>query len=294
MHGDLMGNGGVVTPVHYFLTQFRVMFTYIRLVFLPINQNLDYDYPIFKNIFELPVLISLLFLIIIFYWTKRLFSKYRLVSFSIFWFFLTLTIPESSFWAMGDVISEHRLYLPLAGYSMFLVSSVYYLFGKNSLKTMVIVLTMIVGCNSVLTYLRNKVWKDEFSLWSDTVQKSPHKIRPLLNRGCFCAVQGNLRQAMFDFNKAIEINPDDTNAYTDRGVIYAEQGNLTQAISDFNKAIEINPKNEKAYCNRGIAYYQQGNSPQALLDYNKAIEINPNYSEAYDNRARIYTKGQDK
>ena len=90
MHGDLMGPGGVITPMHYFLTQFRVMVTYIRLVFLPINQNLDYDYPIFKNIFELPVLISFLFLITIFYSAKRLFSKYRLVSFSIFWFFLTL------------------------------------------------------------------------------------------------------------------------------------------------------------------------------------------------------------
>ena len=187
---------------------------------------------------------------------------------------------------MGDVIFEHRLYLPLAGYSMFLVSSVYYLFGKNSLKMMVIALTMIISCNSVLTYLRNKIWKDEFTLWSDTVRKSPHKVRPLQSR-CFYAVRGNLTQAMFDFNKAIEINPDDTNAYTDRGVIYAEQGDLTQAISDFNKAIAINPKNEKAYCNRGIAYYQQGNPPQALLDYNKAIEINPNYSEAYDNRARM-------
>ena len=49
--------------MHYLLTQFRVMVTYIRLVFLPFNQNLDYDYPIFKSIFELPVLISFLFLI---------------------------------------------------------------------------------------------------------------------------------------------------------------------------------------------------------------------------------------
>ena len=66
----------------------------------------------------------------ILYWAKRLFSKYRLVSFSIFWFFLTL-LPESSFLPIKDVIFEHRLYLPLVGFSIFLVSGVYYLFGKE-------------------------------------------------------------------------------------------------------------------------------------------------------------------
>ena len=95
------------------------MVTYIRLLFLPFNQNLDYDYPVFKNIFELPVLISFLFLIAVLFFAKRLFLKYRLVSFSIFWFFLTL-LPESSFLPIKDVIFEHRLYLPLVGYSIIL------------------------------------------------------------------------------------------------------------------------------------------------------------------------------
>ena len=91
-----------ISPMHYLLTQFRVMVTYIRLVFLPLNQNLDYDYPISKSIFELPTLISFLFLISILFFAKRLFSKYRLVSFSIFWFFLTL-LPESSLFPLKDV-----------------------------------------------------------------------------------------------------------------------------------------------------------------------------------------------
>ena len=81
--------------MHYLLTQFRVMVTYIRLLFLPFNQNLDYDYPISKSIFELPVVNQLFIFIAILYFAKRLFSKYRLISFSIFWFFLTL-LPESS------------------------------------------------------------------------------------------------------------------------------------------------------------------------------------------------------
>ena len=170
------------------------MVTYIRLVFLPLNQNLDYDYPIFKSIFALPVLSSCLFLIIVLFSAQRLFSKYRLVSFSIFWFFLTL-LPESSVIPLADVIVEHRLYLPLAGYSMFLVSGVYYLLGKNSLKMMVIVLTMIIGCNSVLTYQRNKVWRDDLTLWNDVVKNLLIK-------------QGRIRTAVLSTTtKAISFRP---------------------------------------------------------------------------------------
>ena len=98
--------------------------------FFPLNQNLDYDYPVFKSIFEFPVLVSFLFLATILFFAKRLFLKYRLVSFSIFWFFLTL-LPESSLLPIKDVIYEHRLYLPMVGYSMFLVSGMYYLIGEE-------------------------------------------------------------------------------------------------------------------------------------------------------------------
>ncbi|MBF0571614.1 MAG: tetratricopeptide repeat protein [Candidatus Omnitrophica bacterium] len=288
MHGDLRAHGGVITPMHYFLTQFRTMVTYMRLVFIPINQNLDYDYPVFKNIFQLPVLISLLFLTAIFYWAKRLFLRYRLLSFSIFWFFLTLTIPESSFWAMGDIILEHRLYLPLVGYSIFLVSGGYYLWGKNSIKAMVIVLTVIIGCNAVLTYQRNKIWKDEIALWNDVVQKSPHKARPYCNRASAYSSAGNFAQALVDYNKAIEIDPQYLQIYNILSNFYFYQGNFAQAILINSKIIDINPNIAEIYNNRGYVYKIKGDFALALLDYNKAIKIDPDDSIAYYNRAQIY------
>ena len=94
---------GIPSFSNYLLTQFRVIVTYIRLIFLPLNQNISYDYPISKNIFEWPLLINFLFLASILYFAKYLFSKYRLLSFSIFWFFLTL-LPESSLFPIKEII----------------------------------------------------------------------------------------------------------------------------------------------------------------------------------------------
>ena len=121
-----------ISPWQYLFTQFRVIVTYIRLLFIPINQNLDYDYHIVKSLFELPALASLIFLGSILTIAIRIFSKYRLISFGIFWFFLTL-LPESSIIPIKDVIFEHRLYLPMVGFSFFLVSYIYYIFENKTL-----------------------------------------------------------------------------------------------------------------------------------------------------------------
>ena len=69
---------------------------------------------------------------------------------------------------------------------------------------MVIVLTMIIACYSVLTYQRNKVWKDEFTLWNDTVEKSPHKARPYNNRGVVYYEQRNFTQACLILTKPLK------------------------------------------------------------------------------------------
>ena len=102
----------------YLLTQFNVIVTYIRLLFLPMNQNLDYDYPIARALFQFPTLVSFLFLLALFVLTVYLFIKgYRLISFAIIWFFVTLSV-ESSIIPIRDVIYEHRVYLPSVGFGI--------------------------------------------------------------------------------------------------------------------------------------------------------------------------------
>jgi protein O-mannosyl-transferase len=276
-----------IAPLHYFLTETRVMLTYVRLAFLPINQNLDYDYPIYKNIFDLPVLGSILFLMAVLYSVKRLFAKYRLLSFSIIWFFVTL-IPESGSYALGDVIVEHRLYLPLAGYSIFLVGGMFFLLGRDNIKMMIIALTVIITCNSILTYERNKIWKNDLTLWDDAVSKSPHKARPYNGRGLIYFQQGDFIDAMADLNKAVKINPDYAEAYNNRGLVYGSQNNFPEALANFNKAVKIDPADAQAYNNRGFIYASQGDFTQAIKEIKKAITLNPDFTDAYYNLGKIY------
>jgi len=286
-----------ISPVHYFLTELRVMLTYVRLLFFPFNQNLDYEYPVYKSIFEFPVWSSLLLLIALLGIALKLFREYRLISFSIFWFFLTL-LPESSFLPQQDLIFEHRLYLPMVGYSLFLVSSVYY-FISNVIASdqrergnlaLIILLSLIIGCYSIMTYQRNEVWKDDLTLWNDIVHKSPHKARAYGNRGLLYYNQGNYTLALQDLNKAIALNPYYSQAYNNRGLIYSHEGNLGLALTEFTHAIEVNSSNAEPYSNRGLVYIQGGNLSQALTDFTQVLELNPNDPQALSFRGYIEDK----
>ncbi|MEI6863506.1 MAG: tetratricopeptide repeat protein, partial [Candidatus Omnitrophota bacterium] len=229
-----------ITPSDYLLTQFKVIVTYIWLLFVPVNQNLDYDYPVSRTLFDIPTLSGLILIAIILVIAVKIFRRYRLVSFGIFFFFLTL-IPESSVIPIQDVIFEHRLYLPMAGYAVFLVSAVYYMFEKKGIKPAIIILSIAGISYSTLAYNRNFVWKDDLTLWNDTIRKSPHKARPLNNRGVAYCSKGNFDRALSDFNKAIELYPKFADAYNARGSAYKYKGDLERALSDYNKAIELNP-----------------------------------------------------
>lgn len=105
------------------------------------------------------------------------------------------------------------------------------------------------------------------------------------------AAAGQYDESINAFNKVIEIDPRNANAYGNRAVSYSRIGNYQKSIEDFNKAIELNPMLAEAYNGRGFAYDNTGNNKQAIMDYTKAIEINPTLVDAYDHRGTVY--GED-
>ena len=281
--------GPGISSWHYFLTQTRVLVTYLRLLFVPVNQNLDYYYPASRSLFEAPVLFSLLLLALVISAGARLFRKYRLPSFCVSWFFITLLL-ESSFFPIADVIFEHRLYLPMAGFSIFLVSALYYLLEEKGFKVTVAILSVLVLFYSMASHQRNKVWKDEFTLWDDAARKSPQKARPYVNRGQAYQKKGRINLALTDYNKAIAIKSTYAEAFNNRAMVYQDSGSLDMALADYNKAVEINPKYAEAYVNRGIAYAKKGEAGLAFADFAKALEVLPDCAEAYVNRGTLYAK----
>jgi cell division protein FtsN len=94
-------------------------------------------------------------------------------------------------------------------------------------------------------------------------------------------------EAIKAFSTAIEIIPQDYQAYNYRGVAWALKGNYDRALADYDKALEIRPRYAEAYNNRGFARTQQGDLRNALNDYARALKINPFFVDAYNNKAWV-------
>ncbi len=275
--------GDVITFGKYVLTQFRVMMVFLRISFFPIGLNPDYDFSLSQNIFDLSTSLSLITWIGVLVAAIR-FKKYNtLMAFGMFWFVFTLA---PNFIPRRHVIFEHKLYLPMVGFAIALVVGLRHV--MKDYKKYVIVLSLIVGTCSFLTFQRNSVWQDGVTLWQDVLKKSPHRLRPHMNLGGAFLRHGNFNQAIEYFTKALTIDSQHAKAYNNRGVAYGAKKQYNTALENFNQALMLNPDFDEAYNNRGNAYRHMGQNNLALADYDKAIEINPRLEDAYSNRGVIY------
>ena len=89
------------------------------------------------------------------------------------------------------------------------------------------------------------------------------KAEDFFNLGNSLRDNGKLNEAVKNYKKTIELNPNHSIAYNDLGVVLIHLGKTSEAINNFKKIINISPKNTKAYLN--LAY--------AMTFSSKSLEI---------------------
>jgi tetratricopeptide (TPR) repeat protein len=280
---------GEFTLAERALTQTRVVVYYLSLIFFPhpSRLNLDYDFPLSHSLFNpTTTLLSLILIIGLIALAVYLAKRERLISFCILWFFGNLVI-ESSIIPLA-IIFEHRTYLP----SM-MVCLVPVLLGDRFVKInwlKIGLACVVIVVFSFWTFQRNQVWKNEFSLWSDVVKKSPNKARPNLNLGIILSKLGKTDAALTYLKKALLINPNDSVAHNNLGVVLAKKGQLKEAINHFRMALKTNNRYAEAQFNLGAALAQQGKTDEAVDRFYQALRLNPDYADPHNNLGGIFAQ----
>lgn len=285
----------------YLITQIKVVTTYIRLLILPINQNLDYDYPLQKRFFNITVMLSLFLHIAL--WSTSIYMYHRskinfkeskltngicqtLICLGIAWFYLTLSI-ESSFIPILDVIFEHRLYLPSVG-GLLACTATISLATSSSMKIdrhLLAIFALISITLAVATIRRNYVWRTEISLWEDTAHKSPNKSRVLNNLATSYLEKHMTAKAVKPLLHSVELAPgtadglnnigmllDQLPQYKDRytnGMQYLIQGTTKVNMFFLNKWF-ANSQN-----NLGLLYEHLGNLTKSQEVYTFSSTLDP-------------------
>lgn len=276
--------------VDYLNTEFRVIATYIRLLFYPVGQNADYDYPVYMSLFEPQVLLS--FMLILSILASAMFMLLRsgataglkLTAFGIFWFFLSLSV-ESGVVPLPTLINEYRVYLPSAGAFIALSAGLFLLTDKlKDKRVRALILAPFIAMPLLFShaaYKRNSVWQSEVSLWEDVVKKSPGKSRGHYNLALASMLKGRYDEAIVSYERAFRLSAAASedwggkgagyirayraDIFAGLGAVYMAKGQTDKGIAYYESALGLMPDyNEKARVALGIAYASMGQAGKAI------------------------------
>ncbi|MBC8176317.1 MAG: tetratricopeptide repeat protein [Deltaproteobacteria bacterium] len=278
------------------LTVLRIWCFYIKLLFFPMTLNADYSFNAFPrstSVFEIQTLFCLIFLSGVGYLIFR-FRHKKIVAFSALWFFITI-LPVSGVIPHHEMVTEHYLYLPSAGFCILIAWLFEQLVSSPRLRSLAypIILIFLILL-SVRTIVRNKDWKDQFTLWEKTAKTQPNCARAHNNFGGCLQEKGRINEALGEFKRALEISP---NYYLAQHNIafcyYLKDGWSKKVEQEFEKCFREHPNYELAHFNLGCIYQREGLIEKAESEYEKTLRINPKFIYSLKNLGSIYLqKGQ--
>lgn len=301
---DMTANMFLLPRPDYLFTEIPVLVTYLRLIFLPIGQNVDYDYPAHHSLLDLRVgsaLVFLLGLLALGVWCIRKARRggepaLTLVGFGILWFFLTISV-ESTIIPIPMVINEYRLYLPSGFVFAAIVIAGAMVFRRIDLGLSVwgsaaafLILPVLAGS---ATYARNAVWQDTVTLWEDAVGKSPSRARCHGFLALAYMERGDYGRAVAEYQKAIELDPLDSWARSNLGTAYLKTGRAAEAITEYRRAATLKPEFFEPRFNLAGVYFKLGRLDEAVVRYKEAFRLEPWNSEVLFQIAKTYFKRGD-
>lgn len=118
--------------------------------------------------------------------------------------------------------------------------------------------------------------------------QSPHDTGvDYYHRGRAYLAENQFGPAITDLTQAIQLIPNDADAYVDRSDAEGNEGDLQDVIRDTTAALQIIPQDTDAMLNQGRAYLQEGSYDQAVRSLTNAINLSPS-ANAYSTRGQAY------
>jgi len=188
------------------LTEPRVIWFYISLIFLPVGSRMGLfhdDLQISTGLLSPPTTIfSILGLILLLLFALYSYKKRPIIAFGILWFLLGHLIESTAL--PLELVHEHRNYLPQIGLLLIPVyiflNSAKPLVIRPSLRQVPVILVMIIF--SGITYVRAHNWESEWTLYNMMYLHHPDSVRTNSQLGILYHDNNATEQATYHFTRA--------------------------------------------------------------------------------------------
>ncbi|MBI5376443.1 MAG: tetratricopeptide repeat protein [Candidatus Schekmanbacteria bacterium] len=264
------------------------MRTYLRLLFFPVNQNIDHTigtphgFALAAEITVLAVVISFLI------WLIKKRYDHPFILFGSMMFIIPL-LPNIII-PLKDIMSERWLYMSVSGVS-FAVIEVAILRTKLQrgvfMKCILYAGIAVIILFAALAAKRNMVWASEISLWEDAAKKSPLKARPRNNLGYCYGKAGDIFKAREELQYALKLDPGYALSYFNLGLLDASEGHMDDALNNYIKAYDMGNTMKENLFNIGMIYARKGQYDMAEKWLRRVLDGNPDYEPALENLAEL-------
>ena len=126
----------------------------------------------------------------------------------------------------------------------------------------------------------------------EQIMKTPMSAGACVNYGLEKIREGKRDDALYYFQKAIEINPQMGTAHENIGILYSQMNQRTKAMEHFLKAAEFKPDDPNSWNNLGYTCFLEKDFQQAMFYYNKALQCAPQNGLVHYNIALLHYEMQ--
>ncbi len=266
------------------LTAGRIFWRYVVLLVLPWRLSVDYSYkaiPVAASLLEPGVIAGLaLGLAGLGLWVRSL-GKWPRLFFCGALFWVPYLGVSQTVVLLNSMVQERFLYIPALGVFALAGICAERLFRRFGF-TVVVAMGLVCLGYAARTVVRNKDWRDEFSLFSSAARAYPASAKMHHAVGQVLAEQGRVDLAILAFRRALSIR-EEAMTYNNLGNAYGVKGIFEQAVAAYRKALELDPQFAEAWMNLGVTAMRAGEWAVAADGFRQAAVLLPEDKEAHFN-----------
>ena len=227
---------------------------------------------------------------LVFAWLKRNSLPFLAQGFGFYLSAIVLSLPWITVGTF-ELFADHYNYLGLIGLAYIAVQGAFFLKEKMAAASGLIGTLAIVWLSllAMRCFVQIKTWKGTLAVTTNAIEQgNTYHGKVYFWRAVEHGDLGQMDQAVEDFNRAIEANPEIWDAYKFRGSIYAQRRDFARALPDLQKYLEHDPNDAVSWFNIGMIQLEQNRPAEAVSAFTNSLRARPNATMVLENRARAY------
>lgn len=275
--GGTAGFGAGVGSWDYLLTQCRALMLYMKLAVWPHPLVVDYGWPVVHHLADVwrqgVVIVGALGVTVVLLLQRPAWGFLGAA------FFLLLAPSSSVVPLVTQTIAEHRMYLPLAVVLLALALAA----ARMGRPAVVLLVAAAFGLGS-MTIARNRDYRSELVLWTDTVTHAPENPRAHGNLGRTYLALSRWEEALAECRQEVRLDPDyNGDGRINAGRALVELGRPAEALPWFDEGLRMRPNSFDAHNNYGIALAALNHWEEAAAHYRRALQLRADAAAVHNN-----------